>query len=150
MKTKFTSLLGLFLFGIFFSANAQSVIGKWKTIDDKTGDTKSVVSIYKGYKSEIIYGKVIKLFRAPDEEQNPLCDHCKGNLHNKPIIGMIVIRNMKKTGKNMWDKGTILDPDNGKTYDCKMWIEGGKLQVRGYLGWSALGRSQTWLPYKGK
>ena len=50
--------------------------------------------------------------------------------------------------KNKWDDGEILDPASGKVYDCKMWIEGGKLQLRGFIGWSVIGRSQTWLPYK--
>ncbi len=147
MKTKFIAIFGLLLFGLVFKISAQSVIGKWNTIDDKTHEKKSVVEIYKG-SDGLYYGKVVSLYRKPNEDQNPLCTECRGNMKNKPIKGMIVITKMKKINKNLWDDGEILDPDSGTKYDCKMWIENGKLQVRGYLGWSLFGRSQTWLPYK--
>jgi len=147
MKTKLFAVLALFMFGVVLGASAQKIIGKWKTIDDETGKAKSIVKIYKGNHDGLIYGKIETLYREPGEDQNPVCENCKGSLKNKPIKGMIIIRAMKKKG-DKWVDGTILDPGNGKTYDCKMWLEGGKLQVRGYLGWSALGRSQTWLPYK--
>lgn len=146
MKTKIFTALSVFILGLVFSMSAQDIVGQWKTIDDDTGDAKSVVEIYKGGNGKY-FGKIIKLYRDPGEDQNPVCDQCSGNKKNKPIIGMIIITNMEKTGSNLWKNGTILDPANGKSYDCKMWIENGKLQVRGYLGWSALGRSQTWLKY---
>lgn len=148
MKTKLISLLGLFLFGIFFSANAQEITGKWKTIDDETNKAKSVVEIYKG-DDGLFYGKVIKLFIEPGEEPNPVCDQCTGANKDKPVMGFVVITKMKADGKNLWNGGKITDPGNGKVYSCKMWREPGVLQVRGYLGISALGRSQTWYPYKG-
>ena len=129
--------------------SAQDIVGYWKTIDDETHKPKSVVYIYKA-KDGKYYGKIVKLFRGPDEEQNPKCDKCPGDRKNKPIIGMVILTKLEKVGKNMWDHGRILDPGNGKIYDCKMWIENGNLQVRGYIGWSLIGRSQTWLPYKGK
>ncbi len=129
--------------------SAQDIVGYWKTIDDKTHKPKSIVHIYKA-KDGKYYGRIVKLFRDPGEEQNPKCDKCPGDRKNKPIIGMVILTKLQKVGDNMWDHGRILDPGNGKIYDCKMWIEDGKLQVRGYIGWSLIGRSQTWLPYKGK
>ena len=129
--------------------SAQDIVGYWKTIDDETHKPKSVVYIYKA-KDGKYYGKIVKLFRGPDEEQNPKCDKCPGDRKNKPIIGMVILTKLEKVGNNMWDHGRILDPGNGKIYDCKMWLENGNLQVRGYIGWSLIGRSQTWLPYKGK
>ncbi len=129
--------------------SAQDIVGYWKTIDDETHKPKSIVYIYKA-KDGKYYGKIVKLFRGPDEEQNPKCDKCPGDRKNKPVIGMVILTKLEKVGNNMWDHGRILDPGNGKIYDCKMWIENGNLQVRGYIGWSLIGRSQIWLPYKGK
>ena len=129
--------------------SAQDIVGYWKTIDDETHKPKSVVYIYKANDGKY-YGKIVKLFRDPGEDPNPKCDKCPGDRKNKPIIGMVILTKLEKVDKNMWDHGRILDPGNGKIYDCKMWIENGNLQVRGYIGWSLIGRSQTWLPYKGK
>lgn len=147
MKTKFFAVFSLLIFGLMFSATAQKTIeGKWKTIDDETGKAKSVVEIYKG-KDGKFYGKITKLFREPGEEANPKCEECEGSKKNKPIIGMIIISGLQKTSSNMWKRGTILDPANGNVYDCKMWLDGKNLQVRGYMGISLVGRSQTWKPY---
>jgi len=147
MKTKFLTVLAVLFFGSFLGLKAQDIIGQWKTIDDETNKPKSIVEIYKGPNGKY-YGKIVKLFREPGEDPNPVCDECKGNKKNKPIKGMIILTGLEKVGNNDWDNGEILDPGNGEVYDCKMWIEDGKLQVRGYLGWSLFGRSQTWLPYK--
>ncbi len=119
---------------------ANAIVGKWKTIDDETGETKSIVNIteWNGY----YFGNIEKLFRKPHEDQDPKCDKCQGEDHNKRIIGLQIIKNMKKDG-NEYTGGTILDPKNGKVYRCKMWIdENGKLKVRGYLG--PFFRTQTW------
>ncbi len=126
--------------------SAQDIVGKWKTIDDKTHKAKSVILIYKKSNGQY-YGKIVKLFKKPGEDPNPKCDKCKGKLHNKPILGMVILTGLKKKGKNLWDGGKILDPESGNVYDVKMWLEGGKLHVRGYIGWSLIGRSQVWLPY---
>ena len=142
---KFTTIFFLLVFftGTVFS---QSIVGLWKTIDDETSKAKSIVEIYKG-SNDKYYGKITKLFREKGEDPNPMCDECPGYKQGKPIIGMIIVTNMEKKG-DKYSGGKILDPSNGKNYDCKMWIENGKLQVRGYLRWSALGRSQTWHKYK--
>jgi uncharacterized protein (DUF2147 family) len=147
MKAKFFIASFVLIFAVSFGVFGQDISGLWKTIDDETGKAKSVVEIYKGGDGKF-YGKITKLFREPGEEQNPKCDECSGSKKNQPIIGMIIITGMEKTKTNMWKNGEILDPGNGNVYDCKMWIEGKNLQVRGYLGLSMLGRSQTWLPYK--
>ncbi|MBN8701634.1 MAG: DUF2147 domain-containing protein [Bacteroidetes bacterium] len=123
--------------------SAQSVVGKWKTIDDKTGKPKSVVEIFE--KNGKLYGKIIKLFRTPQEDQDPICDKCDDDRKNKKIINMEIIRDMKKDGDE-WEDGTIMDPNNGTVYDCKLWLEGGNLKVRGYVLF--VYRTQTWLPYK--
>lgn len=135
--------LSLFFSFFMLSAFAQrsSPIGKWKTVDDNTGKTKSVVEVYE--KGGKLFGKILDLI-DPDEP-DPICKECDEDdpRHNKPVVGLEIIRNMEKDGK-AWEDGDILDPENGKVYRCKLWVEEGKLQVRGYI--SFLYRTQTWLP----
>lgn len=126
---------------------SQAIVGEWKTIDDNTGKTRSVVEIYE--KDGLYYGKILKLFREPGEEQDPICDECEDYRKGKKIIGMEIISDMKyNKGDDEYRKGEIMDPENGNIYDCKMWIEDGKLKVRGYLLFFY--RTQTWLPYTGE
>ncbi|AZA58510.1 DUF2147 domain-containing protein [Chryseobacterium shandongense] len=112
--------------------------GKWKTIDDETKQAKSIVEIYR--KGDQYYGKVSQLLIKP---ANPNCVDCKDDRKNKPILGMEIIRGLKKEGDE-FTGGTITDPKTGKTYKCTIKREGDKLNVRGYLGFSLLGRTQTW------
>jgi len=123
------------------AAGEKSITGKWKTIDDETGEPKSIVRIYK--KKGKYYGKVKKLFRKPGEDPNPVCDKCADDdpRKDKPTKGMVIIKDMKKDG-NEYSGGTILDPKNGKIYTCKLWLENGNLMVRGYIAFFF--RTQTW------
>lgn len=131
-------LLPLLLFA--FSLCAQNpLVGKWRTTDDETGKQKSIVELYE--KNGKLYGKIIKLFREPNEEQDPNCTKCTDDRLGKKVIGMEIVRDMEKDDDE-WEDGTILDPKKGKIYDCKMWIEDGVLHVRGYIGF--LFRTQTW------
>lgn len=133
-------LLAILLVGSQLTLHAQDTIfGKWKTIDDETGKPKSIVEIYE--KDGKAYGKIVKLFRGPDEEQDPICEECSDDRKNKKIIGMEIIRSMEKDDDE-WEDGTILDPSNGKIYDCELWREGNELKVRGYIAF--LYRTQTW------
>lgn len=125
----------LSLFGVMTFAQIE---GKWKTIDDETKQAKSIVEIYK--KGDQYYGKVSQLLIKP---ANPNCTDCKDDRKNKPILGLEIIRGLKKEG-NEFTGGTITDPKSGKTYKCTIKREGDKLNVRGYLGISAFGRTQTW------
>ncbi|SHJ91160.1 Uncharacterized conserved protein, DUF2147 family [Reichenbachiella agariperforans] len=139
-------LMLMFVASVSWPVLAQSTtVGSWKTIDDDTGKPKSVVEIYE--RGGKYYGKVTKLFRSPGEEQNPMCKSCdpKDKRYQQPVIGMEIIEGLEKDGDE-YEDGTILDPENGKVYDCKLWVEDGNLQVRGYI--SFLFRTQTWLPYK--
>lgn len=140
---KRTFALSLVFSFFFVSAFAQrtSPVGKWKTVDDNSGKTKSVVEIYE--KGGKLFGKVLELFDP--EKPNPVCEECASDdpRHMKPIVGLEIIRNMEQDGKE-WEDGDILDPENGKVYRCKLWVEEGKLMVRGYIAF--LYRTQTWLP----
>ena len=120
---------------------AQSPIGLWKTIDDETGKAKSHVQIYE--QNGALYGKVVKILTAGKE--NAVCSECDGTKKNKPINGMIILEDVKKVGKKKWDNGEILDPNKGKTYSVSLELENAdKLKVRGYMGFSLLGRTQYW------
>lgn len=112
--------------------------GKWKTIDDETKQAKSIVEIYK--KGDQYFGKITQLLIKP---ANPNCTACKDDRKNKPIQGMEIIRNLKKDGDE-FTGGTITDPKTGKTYKCTITRSGDNLNVRGYVGLSFIGRSQTW------
>lgn len=127
------------------SVNAQTVLGKWKTIDDETGEPKSIVEIYE--RGGKVYGKIVKLFRKPNEEQDPVCDECDGEdaRYKKKILGMEILKDMVKDEDEYAD-GEILDPNNGKIYRCKLWLEGKDLKLRGYLG--PFYRTQTWVREK--
>ncbi len=144
------SRLSTFLpvFAIAFSlsatlARAQSAEGWWQTVDDKTGRVKSIVHIQA--EKEGLSGKVEQLFRKPDEIQHPLCIDCEGARKDQPVLGMTIMWGMQPV-KQGWEKGQILDPGNGKIYKCKMELAPGgqALVVRGFIGISLLGRSQTW------
>jgi len=136
----------LFLSVLFCSfsvfSQVSNVIGSWKTIDDKTGETKSVVRIYKAENGSY-YGKIEKLFKNP----NGKCTECKDENKDKPILGMIIITDMKEKGDKL-DDGFILDPANGKKYHATITFDkkSGKLKVRGALDKTGVvGRNQYWV-----
>ncbi len=139
-----TIFLASFLLPALLLAAEPTPVGKWKTIDDETGKVKSVVVITE--KEGKLYGTIERLFRPADQEQNPVCDKCEGAKKDKPIIGMQILWDLVKDDDEYSD-GQILDPNNGKTYKCYIAIEEGgkKLKVRGYIGFSLLGRTQYWL-----
>ena len=120
--------------------NSQSVFGKWKTIDDATGEAKSVVEVFS--KSGKIYAKVVEILDPT--KKNNLCNSCSGEDRNKPILGLTIIKGLTKDGAE-YNSGEILDPKNGKLYKCTLSLESkDKLKVRGYIGFSLLGRTQYW------
>ena len=122
---------------------ANSPVGQWHTIDDKTGEPKSMVVISE--QQGVVRGRVEKILRK-DADLNAKCDKCSDDRKNLPILGMEIIRGAKKAaGKNVWEDGEILDPENGKTYGLRLTpIENGaKLEVRGSIG--PFGRTQTWV-----
>lgn len=135
MKKMILSILLVFPLALM----SQTIVGKWKTIDDETGKAKSIVKIYM--KDGKAYGKIVDLI-DPDEP-NPKCTECTDHRKDKPMIGMNIITGLTKEGDKWEGDKAILDPENGKIYDCKIWTEGSnKLKVRGYI--SFLYRTQVW------
>ncbi|QOR73614.1 Uncharacterized conserved protein, DUF2147 family [Cruoricaptor ignavus] len=113
--------------------------GKWQTVDDETGKPKAIVEVFKKTDGKY-YAKIEKLLVKP---ANNNCVNCTDDRKNKPLEGMEIIRGLKKEG-DKFTGGSIVDPQNGKTYKCAVSRDGNKLNVRGYLGVAALGRTQVW------
>jgi uncharacterized protein (DUF2147 family) len=122
----------------------SSPVGRWKTVDDITGKVKSVVSIWE--QNGKLFGRVQKLVNPDPKNPNPRCEGCAGDQKGKPVVGLQIMQNLQKDG-NGWSGGTILDPATGKIYKCLLSVlDGGtRLKVRGFVGFSLLGRTQYWL-----
>jgi uncharacterized protein (DUF2147 family) len=127
-----------------FQMQSQTVLGKWKTIDDKTGETKSVVDIFEN--SGKVYGKIVEIIDA--SRRNKKCEKCEGIDKNKPVLGLVIIKGLTKDDAE-YNGGKILDPESGNIYKCILKLSSkDKLEVRGYMGFALIGRSQTWLRVK--
>jgi uncharacterized protein (DUF2147 family) len=126
------------------AAAAESLVGPWKTVDEKSGQARSVVEIYdQGGK---LFGKIASLAEPTDAQGKPkTCTKCTGADKDQPVVGLVIIKDLRLEG-DRYKGGTILDPEDGKIYRAELWPEGGNLKVRGYLG--PFYKTQTWL--KGK
>lgn len=137
------SIIAVLVCGVSVSAMAQmSPVGVWQTIDDKDGAVKSEIRIVEN--AGVVSGKVDKIL-DPKAKQDDKCVECTDERKDQPILGMEILRGLKKTeGKDVWEGGSILDPKNGKVYKATVTpIEGGKkLQMRGYIGFFY--RTQIW------
>jgi uncharacterized protein (DUF2147 family) len=134
-------VLCLSALGLRAADSAATPAGRWRTFDDRTGKAKAIVLLYED--NGLLFGRVETLV---DPDAVKICDKCGDERKGQPVTGMVVIRRMKKDGDE-YTGGDILDPKNGSVYRCKMRLidQGRKLSVRGYLGLSLFGRSQTWV-----
>lgn len=136
MKHTLILAFSLLLSGII---QAQSITGTWKTVDDETNEAKGHLDLFMG--DGKLYGKISKLLKSTPDKR---CDNCPGDRKNQPILGMIVLVDMKEKD-GYWQSGNILDPEKGKWYSCKIWFKNGDpntLVVRGYIG--PFYRTQYW------
>lgn len=135
-------ILSIFLLATPLAWAETTPTGLWKTIDDKTGKPRSLIRIHD-HNGE--YSAVVEKGLLETDTGEKVCDKCTDERKGQKIIGMTIAKGLKKNG-NKYDGGEILDPDNGKIYKCKMTLDesGNKLEVRGYIGFSLLGRSQIW------
>ncbi|MEN8764376.1 MAG: DUF2147 domain-containing protein [Wenyingzhuangia sp.] len=132
-------IIYLLFFGIYSLTNAQEITGQWTTFDEATNTKKAIIEIYK--LDNKYYGKIIKSYTA---KPGKLCEKCTGDKYKKPIVNLVILEDLKKV-EGQYTDGNILDPENGKTYDCNVeLIEKNKLKVRGFIGFSLLGRTQYW------
>ena len=135
------SAIAVFPAGFSLAADLSSPIGEWKTFDDKTGKARAIVRIYE--QDGKLFGKIERSMTPGAESR--VCAVCTDERKDQPMLGLVIIRNMKRTDDG-YAGGDILDPDNGWVYRCKFHLDegGAKLVVRGYIGFSLLGRTQTW------
>ena len=135
-------IIALLLVAMSAAAQVNKILGDWKTVDDKTGEKRSVVTIYKG-SDGLYYGKISKMLMYTDMDLK--CDQCKGEDYNKPIVGLVIIRGMKAENGELVG-GKVLDPESGKFYYGKIYLKDGKLVLRGSLDKRGfLGRNQEWV-----
>jgi len=148
LNFKHAGVLAITLAAVAMSSAARadnaSPVGVWKNIDDVSGKSRALIRITET--NGTLRGTVVKVFPGPDEDQNPKCGKCEGALKDAPIVGLRILSGLKKDGAE-YTGGEILDPENGEIYSSNVHlIDGGrKLSVRGYIGVSLLGRSQTWI-----
>lgn len=139
-----TQLIHLLIYFSLIQLQPISVEGLWVTQDDESGKQKSEVLIYKD--NGKLYGKIVRLLLP--EDQGKICVNCKGIDKGKPIAGLVIVNNLIWEGES-WEDGTILDPKSGKLYDCYITLEdNNNLKVRGFYGFSILGRTQNWIRKK--
>ena len=132
-------LANYFLFLSFF-IQTQNYEGNWVTIDDETGVEKSIIKLY--IENDTLYGRIETLLL--EEDQGQLCTNCLGSELNQPIEGLVILKGLTQDG-DQWTGGTILDPANGKEYQCTLTLDGtSQLNVRGFIGFSFIGRTQRW------
>lgn len=121
-------------------AVSQAPVGKWVTIDDKTGKERALVTISES--GGALSAVIDKVYPQPGD--TGLCEHCPGAFKGKKVTGLQFMWGLKSEGDNKWSGGSILDPKTGKIYRAKLTVQGNKLLVRGYVGISLLGRTQIW------
>lgn len=138
------------MWGVFMlfslSTSAQSIFGKWKTIDDRTGNPKAIISIYE--EDGLMYGHVVEILE--EGKENAVCVKCDGEKKNQPIVGMKIIEDVKHVGNGEWKGKTLFDPEQAMTFRCKLWLNPDnpdELKVRGYLAF--IYRTQTWIRVEG-
>jgi uncharacterized protein (DUF2147 family) len=149
----FTNIYVTFLTCIVLISNAYAedgIIGKWNTIDDKSGVARAVVRIYKNA-DETYAGKVEKIYPQLNQSEpfHETCFRCKGKLKDAKVVGMQILSGfvINPQKENEYINGKILDPVSGETYKSKIKLSKNnrRLNLRGYVGISQLGRSQTWI-----
>ena len=140
-------LLAMLFIATMANCQIEKIVGRWTTIDDEKNIPVSIINIYRGNDGKY-YGQIEKILVKGEE--NKICKACEGELRNKPVVGIVNVQNMEwRDGK--LQGGTILDPNNGKTYYAKMWLDPqtGKLILRGSLDKRGiLGRNQEWIRLK--
>lgn len=121
---------------------ADTPAGLWTTYNDSTGKAEALVRIEE--RDGEFLGIVVKVFDAT--APNPVCEHCEGPLKDQPVVGMTILRGLRRDGEE-YRGGTILDPDEGRAYRCRVkLLDGGRrLEMRGYLGVPLFGRTQIWV-----
>lgn len=125
------------------AAPAATPVGEWQQFDDKKGGLRSIIRIEQ-VGGELV-GTILKTVPRPEDPPQPTCDKCPGEFKDKPIVGLRFMWGLKGEGRQ-WDGGRVLDPEEGKIYRVKLKLseDGRTLEVRGYVGFAMIGRTQRW------
>ena len=125
---------------------AEDISGTWKNIDDKTGSSKAILEIRQETNGTYT-AKIVKVTPRPGYTAKETCVNCPAPYTDKPILGMDVLKGLKPAAGSNFTQGKIIDPLSGHIYSMKAKLSpnGKRLTLRGYVGVSALGRSQTWI-----
>ena len=122
-------------------AAADSPVGRWKTVDEKSSKITSEVELFE--QDGKLFGRIAGLTEPNNREGKPkTCTKCSGADKDKPLVGLVIIQDFSQTG-DRYKGGTILDPEEGKVYKAELWMDGGNLKVRGYVG--PVFKTQTWV-----
>jgi len=126
------------------SPENPSPVGVWRVIGDKSGEAEALIRISEH--DGVYEGRITNIFPRPDVSPDARCERCSGARKDQPVKGMLILSGLKRVGQEFRD-GEILDPDTGELYRCKLSISNDNRQlfVRGYIGLSLFGRTQTWL-----
>lgn len=137
-------LLSVLLLNVLFLpvAIAQTPVGIWTTIDDKTGKKRAEVRLNVSDSGELT-GTIIHVYSQKGD--TGVCQNCPGELKGKPIEGLEVLWGLKEKKHGIWTDGHVLDAKSGKIYHAKMTLKGNRLYMRGFVGLSMLGRTQIWV-----
>lgn len=144
-STRSAFLVVCLLLTALAQAALPSPVGNWTTIDDKSGKPKSIVKLF--VRNGTLEGEIEKIYKENVSNPNEThCSKCTGTLKDKPLIGLLFLSGMKENADGSWSGGEITDPESGDTYNCTIIpsADGKTLSVRGYVGISLLGRTQTW------
>ena len=142
MMNRFGFVVALFAIAVATGVSAaDSPVGKWNTVDDKTGKTVSTVDVYE--QDGKLFGKIVGLTEPNNDAGKPkTCTKCTGPDKDQPIVGLLIVKGLSASD-GRYKGGTILDPNDGKVYKAEIWVEDGKLKVRGYL--AMFYKTQTWV-----
>ena len=125
---------------VSLSAEAQTIFGKWKSIDAETGKVEAIIEVFE--ENNKAYAKIIDILNPADKDK--ICIYCKGKNKNKPILGLTILDGLKEDGDE-WSGGKIVDPKNGNIYKCYIKLkDASTLKLRGYIGISLFGRTEYW------
>ena len=125
------------------AAQVPTPAGLWRTYGDRSGRADGLVRIVEA--NGTFDGTVVKVFSPPAPDPNPRCEECSGELKDRPVVGLKILRGLRRDGDG-YSGGEILDPDDGRVYRCMLrLLQGGRrLEVRGYVGIALIGRTQVW------
>jgi len=135
-KVFFTTLL----FALSITINAQTIFGKWNSTNEETGNIDSIIEVYE--KDGKAFAKVIEI--KGSTRKNAVCEKCEDENKNKPILGLNILTGLEEN-EDEWSGGNILDPRNGRIYNCYIkLIKPNKLKIRGYIGLALFGKTAYW------